>query len=183
MRKLYSYRNRLSTRGTTTITDESGSNVYLINGRWGMHAGVMSVYSSSNLLEAEIKQRSLGMLPKFDLYKKRKYAGSIRRYYGVSREMLFVKKLNWLIMGNLSTYNYRVFHGVNGAAEVLAIGYAYAALLVYIYSEIPRNSLFLEADIPNGEPKLLRYRSRYLPNGGYGVAALAFGCHRHISFL
>ena len=74
MRKLYSYRNRLSTRGTTTITDESGSNVYLINGRWGMHAGVMSVYSSSNLLEAEIKQRSLGMLPKFDLYKKRKYA-------------------------------------------------------------------------------------------------------------
>lgn len=70
MRKLYSYRNRLSTRGTTTITDESGSNVYLINGRWGMHAGVMSVYSSSNLLEAEIKQRSLGMLPKFDLYKK-----------------------------------------------------------------------------------------------------------------
>lgn len=69
MRKLYSYRNRLSTRGTTTITDESGSNVYLINGRWGMHAGVMSVYSSSNLLEAEIKQRSLGMLPKFDLYK------------------------------------------------------------------------------------------------------------------
>ena len=111
MRKLYSYRNRLSTRGTTTITDENGSNVYLINGRWGMHAGVMSVYSSSNLLEAEIKQRSLGMLPKFDLYKKRKYAGSIRRYYGVSREMLFVKKLNWLIMGNLSTYNYRVFHG------------------------------------------------------------------------
>ena len=76
MRKLYSYRNRLSTRGTTTITDENGSNVYLINGRWGMHAGVMSVYSSSNLLEAEIKQRSLGMLPKFDLYKKRKYAGS-----------------------------------------------------------------------------------------------------------
>ena len=59
MRKLYSYRNRLSTRGTTTITDENGSNVYLINGRWGMHAGVMSVYSSSNLLEAEIKQRSL----------------------------------------------------------------------------------------------------------------------------
>lgn len=109
MRKLYSYRNRLSTRGTTTITDENGSNVYLINGRWGMHAGVMSVYSSSGLLEAEIKQRSLGMLPKFDLYKKRKYAGSIRRYYGVSREMLFVKKLNWLIMGNLSTYNYRVF--------------------------------------------------------------------------
>lgn len=35
MRKLYSYRNRLSTRGTTTITDENGSNVYLINGRWG----------------------------------------------------------------------------------------------------------------------------------------------------
>ena len=76
-----------------------------------------------------------------------------------------------------------VERAVNGAAEVLAIGYAYAALLVYIYSEIPRNSLFLEADIPNGEPKLLRYRSRYLPNGGYGVAALAFGCHRHISFL
>lgn len=111
MRRLYSYRNRLSVRGTTAVTDERGANVYLINGRWGMHAGVMSVYSASGFLEAEIKQRSLGMFPKFDLYRKRRYAGSIRRYYGVSREMLLVKKLSWLIIGNLSTYNYRVFHG------------------------------------------------------------------------
>ena len=42
-----------------------------------------------------------------------------------------------------------VERAVNGAAEILAVGYTDAALLVYIYSEIPGNSLFLESDIPD----------------------------------
>lgn len=111
MRKLYSHRNSLSMRGTTAIKDEHDKDVYLINGRWGMHADVMSVYDPLGNLEAEIKQKSLGMLPKFALYYHRQYAGSLRRYYGVSREMLFVKGLNWLILGNLLTFKYKVYHG------------------------------------------------------------------------
>ena len=39
------------------------------------------------------------------------YAGSLRRYYGINHDMLFVKKLNWFIFGNLFTFNYKVFKG------------------------------------------------------------------------
>ena len=37
----------------------------------------------------------------------------LRRYYGISHEMLdlFVKGLNWFIIGNLMTFNYKVYHG------------------------------------------------------------------------
>ena len=76
-----------------------------------------------------------------------------------------------------------VERAVNSAAEILAVGYTDAALLVYIYSEIPGNSLFLESDIPDRKPQLFSDGSSYLPHGGYGVAALAFACHRHISFF
>ena len=60
---------------------------------------------------AEIKQRSLGFWPKFELFSDRKLVGSLRRYYGLGTEMLFVKKLNWLILGNSLTFNYKIYHG------------------------------------------------------------------------
>ena len=155
MRKLYSYRNRLSTRGTTTITDENGSNVYLINGRWGMHAGVMSVYSSSNLLEAE-----------------RKYAGSIRRYYGVSREMLFVKKLNWLIMGNLSTYNYRVFHGRECIMTINEVQLASGDYLEFTISHEEDEALLL----------CIASILDYWAKTGTKARNRRFGCGRNLAF-
>ncbi|MCP0886330.1 hypothetical protein LB941_03135 [Ligilactobacillus sp. WILCCON 0076] len=111
MRKLYSSRNNLSSRGSTTIKDEQGKVVYLLTGRWGMHPAAMSVYDIDGVLLAEIKQRSLGLLPKFELFEQHKLVGSLRRYYGVGHEMLFIQKLNWFILGNSLTFNYKIYHG------------------------------------------------------------------------
>ena len=111
MRKLYAKKNQLSTRGITLIKDEHNNAIYTLMGNWGMHRGVLSVYYINGDLSAEIKQKSLGLFPKFELYSHRKKVGSLRRYYGVSRDMLFVKGLNWFIIGNLLTFNYKVFYG------------------------------------------------------------------------
>ncbi|MEY8663181.1 LURP-one-related family protein [Ligilactobacillus faecis] len=111
MRELYTKRTELSNRGTVKITDRSGRLVYFIIGKWGLHPSVLSIYDVSGPLLAEIKQRSLGLFPKFDLYENKKHVGSLRRYYGINREMLFVRGLNWFIIGNLLTFNYKVYHG------------------------------------------------------------------------
>ncbi|MBD5069426.1 MAG: hypothetical protein HDT50_04425 [Lactobacillus sp.] len=111
MRNLYTRRSELSNRGTIRVKDDSGRLVYLMLGKWGIHPGVLSVYDVSGPLLAEIKQRSLGFFPKFDLYASKKHVGSLRRYQGISHEMLFVKGLNWFIVGNLMTFNYKVYHG------------------------------------------------------------------------
>ena len=63
---------------------------------------------------------------------------------------------------------------IDGTAEILAIGYADSALFVYIYSEIPGNSLFLEANVPDRKSELLSDGGNYLPHGGYCISALAF---------
>jgi len=111
MRNLYTKRENLTGNGTTTVKDEHGHALYFITGRWGMHPAVLSVYAVNGDLQAEIKQRSLGFWPTFELFSNRQLVGSLRRYYGLGAEMLFVKKLNWLILGNSLTFNYKIYHG------------------------------------------------------------------------
>lgn len=111
MRNLYTQRTELSNRGTIRVKDSSGRLIYLLVGKWGLSPGVLSVYDVTGERLAEIKQRTLGFFSKFDLYDKRHHVGSLRRYYGISHEMLFVKGLNWFIIGNLMTFNYKVYHG------------------------------------------------------------------------
>ena len=86
MRNLYTRRTELSNRGTIRIKDSSGRLIYLLVGKWGLSPGVLSVYNVTGERLAEIKQRTLGFFPKFDLYDRRHHVGSLRRYYGISHE-------------------------------------------------------------------------------------------------
>lgn len=111
MRSLYAKRIGFTKKGVTTIKDKNGKIVYFITGRWGLVHDVLSVHAVSGTLLAEIKQSSLGLFPRFDLYSNEKKVGSLRRYYGVRTEMLFIKGLNWFLIGNLSNFRYKVYAG------------------------------------------------------------------------
>lgn len=111
MRALYAQRIGFTKKGITTIKDEADNIVYFITGRFGLVHDAISVYDVAGNLLAEIKQSSLGVFPKFDLYSKRKKVGSLRRYYGVSTEMLFVKGVNWFLIGNLANFRYKIYSG------------------------------------------------------------------------
>lgn len=111
MRQLYARRRQFSLQRTTVVKDSNNNVIYTLMGAWGSRQGVLSLYYIDGRLAAEIKQRSLGVFPKFELYQGNRQIGSLRRHYGVGRDMLFVKQLNWLVIGNLMTFNYRVFHG------------------------------------------------------------------------
>ncbi len=111
MRSLYAQRIGFTKKGVTTIKDKNDQIIYFITGRFGLVHDALSVFSVSGTLLAEIKQSTLGLFPKFDLYAGHKKIGSLRRYYGVSTEMLFVKGLNWFLIGNLSNFRYKIYSG------------------------------------------------------------------------
>ena len=113
MTKTYYFRRKvLSSRGISTLKDANGNVCYILSGRWGMMPAVLEVYDINDHRLAQIRQCSLGLLPKFELYNEyRQKVGSLRRYYHVGAEIHFVSGLNWVILGNSLNLNYKVFHG------------------------------------------------------------------------
>ncbi|AKP63783.1 LURP-one-related/scramblase family protein [Levilactobacillus koreensis] len=118
MRKLYLNQAALSARATTVIRDADNQSRYLLVGKWGMRADVLSVYTIAGELEAEVKQETLGLLPKFRLLYHRQTAGRVNKTFGVIREVLFVRGLNWVILGNLNNGHFRITHGKDTIATI-----------------------------------------------------------------
>ncbi|MCT4488172.1 LURP-one-related/scramblase family protein [Levilactobacillus parabrevis] len=118
MRKLYLNQAALSAKATTVIRDADNESRYLLVGKWGLRADVLSVYTISGALEAEVKQETLGLLPKFRLLYHRQMVGRVSKTLGVIREVLFVRGLNWVIMGNINSGHFSITHGRESVASI-----------------------------------------------------------------
>lgn len=109
MRRLYLRDHATDLHGTTIIRDYQGRSCYLLVGKWGMLHDVLSLYSISGALLAEVKQQSLGILPKFALYLDRQQVGTVSKSLGFVREVIYIRGLNWMIVGSPFSGKYRVF--------------------------------------------------------------------------
>lgn len=109
MRKLYLRDHSTDLHGTTIIRDEHGRSCYLLAGKWGLHHDVLSLYAIDGQLLAEVKQLSLGLLPKFALYRHRQRVGTIGKSFGFVRQVVYIRGLNWIIVGSPLGSRYRVF--------------------------------------------------------------------------
>lgn len=109
MRKLYLRDHSTDLHGTTVIRDEQGRSCYLLVGKWGMHHDVLSLYAINGDLLAEVKQLSLGILPKFALYQQRQRVGIVGKSFGFVRQVVYIRGLNWIIVGSPLGSRYRVF--------------------------------------------------------------------------
>ncbi|NLR32711.1 LURP-one-related/scramblase family protein [Levilactobacillus tujiorum] len=118
MRKLYLNQAALSAKATTVIRDANNDSRYLLVGKWGLRADVLSVYTIDGALEGEIKQETLGLLPKFRLIYHRQTVGHVSKTFGVIREVLFVRGLNWVIMGNINSGHFSITHGRESIASI-----------------------------------------------------------------
>ncbi|CAM3257698.1 LURP-one-related/scramblase family protein [Lactiplantibacillus plajomi] len=112
MRQLYFSRNSFA-KGARVVRDAHNQSHYLLVGRWGRRQDALSLYAIQGELLAEVRQTSLGLLPKFDLYYNRQNVGSISKTLGFWHEMIYVRKLRWIIMGSLTAEAYRVYHGTD----------------------------------------------------------------------
>jgi len=132
MRQLYLNQGALSTRATTVIRDADNQSCYLLVGKWGMRADVLTVYLIDGSLEAEVRQESLGLLPRFRLLYRRQTVGRVSKTFGLIREVLFVRGLNWVIMGNLNKAQFRIYHGRDLIATIKPADAAANTLLVTV---------------------------------------------------
>ncbi|MDO4902702.1 MAG: hypothetical protein Q3959_00405 [Limosilactobacillus sp.] len=109
MRQLYIRDHGSSLGGTTVIRDEQGRSCYLLAGKWGMHHDVLSLYAMNGNLLAEVKQLSLGLLPKFGLYQNHQRVGVVGKSFGFVRQVVYIRGLNWIIVGSPLGSRYKVF--------------------------------------------------------------------------
>lgn len=111
MRQLYLRDRATDPSGATVIFDSRGVKRYLLVGKWGMMRDALSLYAMDGQLIGEIKQLSLGILPRFAIYIHRKKIGSISKSLGFVREVIYIHGLHWIIVGNPFADRYRVFKG------------------------------------------------------------------------
>ena len=109
MRLLYLRDHDTDLHGTTVIRDYQGRSRYLLVGKWGMLHDVLSLYSISGELLAEVKQQSLGILPRFALFLNREQVGTVGKSLGFVREVIYIRGLNWVVVGSPFSGKYRVF--------------------------------------------------------------------------
>ena len=139
MRQLYLRDHSTDLHGTTIIRDQQGQSRYLLAGKWGLHHDVLSLYAINGALLAEVKQLSLGLLPKFALYQHRQRVGIVGKSFGFVRQVIYIRGLNWIIVGSPLGNRYRVFGGgrlVFAIKPVQLTGTYYHELLAILIASV-----------------------------------------------
>lgn len=111
MRTLYIRQDSLAAKGASVVRDEDRRSIYLLVGKWGRHQDALSLYQISGDLLAELRQTSLGLLPHFDIYYQGEKVGAISKRLGFFNQMIYISNLHWIIVGNLVSGNYKIYHG------------------------------------------------------------------------
>lgn len=166
MRRFYLKSQGLENKGATAVSDENHNSKYLLVGKWGIKSDTLSVYDMSGQLLSELKQISVGRAPKFKLFENGIEVGTVTTPVGFIRGFLFVRNLNWFIMGDTVTCHFKVFRGLSTILEINRVqinGSAYIELNVYDQEQVP---LFIclaaildrwvQKRPPLREPKLIR---------------------------
>ncbi len=180
MRKLYMRDHATDRQPATVIHDENNDAIYLLAGKWGLRQDVLSLYNMLGDLLAEVSQQSLGLLPRFALYVDHQRVGTVGKSLGFVREVVYIRGLNWVIVGNALTNHYRVFRGshlVFSMAPLEETGGAFLELKVSSERDEPLAILVAcvlnhWAKRPDASPAKRRFRLPSLanPNLSYGIS-------------
>lgn len=108
MRSFY-IKDRSCDSSVMIVHDNRDNSCYMITGRWGIRHDALSLYTMQGKLLAEIRQLSLGLFPKFGLYLDRQRVGTIGKTIGFIHELVYIKGLNWVIVGNIFSNRFKVF--------------------------------------------------------------------------
>ncbi|KRM21161.1 LURP-one-related/scramblase family protein [Latilactobacillus graminis] len=99
-----------SSRGVSTVIDDHQQPRYLLVGKRGLRHDVFSLYSLTGDLHGEIHQSTISPSPNFELYQNQARIGQLKKIWGVWHEFVYVKQLNWLIIGDLTQNQYRIIY-------------------------------------------------------------------------
>lgn len=146
-RKLQLNLTELDYTRSTKVTDQYRDTKYLIVGKWGLIADTFSIYSISGEVVATVRQQSLGMTPKFDLYYLDQFVGSSVIHFTIHYTTIFINGVNWLVTGNQDKQTYRVMHGRTRIATIKS------------YSQSDQVIRIMDVNNTNHEPLVLAIAS------------------------
>ncbi|WP_461213298.1 LURP-one-related/scramblase family protein [Lacticaseibacillus sp. GG6-2] len=114
----------LKDAGMSVVKDGDFKPVYILNGRHGIANDGFNLHTIAGQELGEIRQKTVGLFPRYDLFVNREKVGSIKKMAGVWREFIFVSDLNWMIIGNLLANQYHIYHGVKSITTIAEAGTA-----------------------------------------------------------
>ncbi|WP_262316637.1 LURP-one-related/scramblase family protein [Lacticaseibacillus parakribbianus] len=110
--------------GMTVVKDAAFRPAFILNGRHGLANDGFNLHTIDGTHVGSIRQRTVGMFPRYDLYLSQSRVGSVKKMFGVWHEFVFVSDLNWMIIGNMLANNYRIYHGMKAVTTIAAVGAA-----------------------------------------------------------
>ncbi|WP_225049167.1 LURP-one-related/scramblase family protein [Lacticaseibacillus kribbianus] len=120
--KYYIDAQALHDGGMTVVKDEHTRPAFILNGRHGLANDGFNLHTIDGTHVGSIRQRTMGMFPRYDLYLSQLRVGSVKKMFGVWHEFVFVSDLNWLIIGNMLANNYHIYHGMKAVTTIAAVG-------------------------------------------------------------
>ncbi|EHO54485.1 hypothetical protein [Lentilactobacillus kisonensis] len=107
---------------SSRIIDEYKDTKYLIVGKWGLISDAFSVYSVSGDILAKVRQQSMGINPKFDVFFLRQFVGSSVINVSMHYTTIFINGIDWLIIGNQEKQSYVIWHKREKIATIKSYG-------------------------------------------------------------
>lgn len=111
MRQLHVDHSYLQPPHHLIVRDIIGHEIYLIKGRWGRKSDHIELFSIEGDLLVKIKQKTLSLFPRFDIYDPRQKIATIQKHPGflsLKPPYFTVKPLNWTISGNFEKRQYQI---------------------------------------------------------------------------
>lgn len=110
--ELYIKKQFVDLNHVALVYDRNQKPVYYLSGRQGLLNDNFTLFELSGEVLGEIRQVSLGMLPRFDILIHQEKVGSLKRMLGVWHQFIFVSDLKWILMGDLLDNHYQAYaHG------------------------------------------------------------------------
>ncbi|CAK8054186.1 hypothetical protein [Eupransor demetentiae] len=92
--------------------------IFIVTGQSGRIGDCLAVCDLSGNRLVEIQQLSLGVVPRFLLRERNQELSSLTLHLGYVANLIYLRKLNWLITGNFITQNYVTYHHTKKIAAV-----------------------------------------------------------------
>jgi uncharacterized protein YxjI len=121
MPTLYIRQQPSAIKGVSTVLDAQEKPLYLLAGKRGLRQDSFSLYTLSGELLGEIKQTSLGISPSYNLYQNQRLIGQLKKIWGVWHEFIYIRNLNWLVMGDLTQNQYRIIYHTQTIMRIMPV--------------------------------------------------------------
>lgn len=134
---LYLDINALSTSSLSVVKTDNGKPAYILTGRHGLINGGFDLNTLSGEPLGSIRQKTVSVFPRYDLYIANRKVASVKKMFGVWHQFIFISDLNWVAMGNLLNNHYQVFHRVKTIFSAEEIAPAIVKLTIPNNRDIP----------------------------------------------